>query len=663
MSTLSQSQREALAQFQSITASQDEAAAVEALRSVGWNLEVAISQVYDGGAPSSSSRTTFPPPRRDDPPTSATVDDALLPSPPSSSSSPRQRTGHGARAMNGTGIGTGVVGLYYLRQALAVPVAILSWPVSILYNVGALILGLLARLVGFRISTSSLHARNPFKAPRRPRTILSPHAASERWIENLERLTSLPRMHRPRSADSLGRDEAGQTSSATMVGSSTGIARRVHSDASETTSGETLPDFFVGGYEEALRKARDDMRVLMVVLSCEEHEQDEAFKRQVLADQELVKALKDENVFVWGGDVMERDAYQVGRMLAYTALPFVAFISLQPTPTSSTARPSSSSSSPRLSLLSRLEPTRSSPVLTASTIHTHLVSHVVPKTGPYLARLRSDKQRRERDRFAREERERRETEVARRDEARILEMRRQDEVRKREERERDERRREEERDFERRELEARKARAWRQARRERFDAEDEATGSGAVRVVVRLGNGQRVMRRFEGSDSVVSVYEWVECQLGRDDDDDAKTNGRTSDVSIEGYEQKFAFTLATTFPRQVIELPRSMYVPKDAYPKRSRRGSLQSASSPTTRTARSSFSSAVSDSSAVSAASLAREADTVEQAFSGLGKDVSLVVDGLEQRRRISMSSREGASDEEDDEEEEEGQEEGGWDV
>lgn len=96
---------------------------------------------------------------------------------------------------------------------------------------------------------------------------------------------------------------------------------------------------FVGGYEEALRKARDEFRVLMVVLTCEENELDAEFKRyrlnhafhleilvfksknlicpkcincnrDILHDAELLKSLKDEKVMLWGGDVMERDAYQ-----------------------------------------------------------------------------------------------------------------------------------------------------------------------------------------------------------------------------------------------------------------------------------------------------------------------------------------------------------------
>lgn len=98
------------------------------------------------------------------------------------------------------------------------------------------------------------------------------------------------------------------SSTGVEIGTSAGLTRR---NVDGTSGEETeLPEFFVGGYEQALRKARDELRLLMVILTCEEHDEDEAFKRRVLTDPELIKSLKDEKVIVWGGDVTERDAYQ-----------------------------------------------------------------------------------------------------------------------------------------------------------------------------------------------------------------------------------------------------------------------------------------------------------------------------------------------------------------
>jgi FAS-associated factor 2 len=40
-----------------------------------------------------------------------------------------------------------------------------------------------------------------------------------------------------------------------------------------------LPDFYIDGYEAAVKRAKDDIKVLMVVLTCDEHQDDEDFKR------------------------------------------------------------------------------------------------------------------------------------------------------------------------------------------------------------------------------------------------------------------------------------------------------------------------------------------------------------------------------------------------
>ncbi|GAA5883135.1 hypothetical protein JCM16303_006108 [Sporobolomyces ruberrimus] len=627
---LTPSQRETLAQFESITARNDERSSLEALEATGWNLEAAISRVFDGG---SSSRTSYPPTSstssyREEAST-ATVDEALLPSSsatPSNGSfdaaSPRRRT---------NGMGTGIVGIHYLRQALAVPLHILSWPLSIVYNLGTLVLGFLARLLGFRLSTSTFHPRNPFASSprgggafnssrsRRPRTILSPSAAAQEWVDSVQRLLTLP-------------TSPTTSSTGVEIGTSAGLTRR---NVDGTSGEETeLPEFFVGGYEQALRKARDELRLLMVILTCEEHDEDEAFKRRVLTDPELIKSLKDEKVIVWGGDVTERDAYQVGRTLSYTALPFIAFIALQPTTSTPSA---SSSSSPRLSLISRLEPSSSSlPTLSASHIHTHLHSVVLPKSTPYLSRLLADKQRRESERFHREERERRASQVAKRDEERILGIRKAKEIQRREEIQRQERLEREREEFERRRRRGLMARRWREEKRNEFERKGES--QEGIRLVVRLGNGKRVMRRFEKEEPVKEVYEWVECELGREEDaqQEEEEEEHIDAGEFGEYRQKFAFRLATTFPRQLIELPSSLF-----------EGPASGSSG------RPSFDSLDEVENGGSEGNVL----SVGEAFAGMGKDVNLVVDGLEERRRLSMSSRGDDDDDEEEDEDDEGEE------
>lgn len=68
-----------------------------------------------------------------------------------------------------------------------------------------------------------------------------------------------------------GRRDEGSSSSSAVGGAREGLRER-------GTAG-TLVDFWVGGYEEAVRRAKDEVKVLMVVLTCEENDDDLEFKR------------------------------------------------------------------------------------------------------------------------------------------------------------------------------------------------------------------------------------------------------------------------------------------------------------------------------------------------------------------------------------------------
>ncbi|BGP50973.1 UBX domain-containing protein 10 [Rhodotorula kratochvilovae] len=596
---LSPTQRAALEQLSAVTArsadpaSDEGRGSVELLRRSGWDVETAISRIYDGDRAPAAAPHAYPPAQDDH--DDDGVDDALLPA-------RRRRSG-------GTGgLGTGAVGLYYLRQALAVPLTILALPASLIYNLGALLLGLIARLFRLRGSTTTLRPRNPF-AHRPPRSILSPAAAAEQWVQSVEEATGLQR--RPdggAAAASSSGVHAGPSSS-----SSLGLAARRTSAPAPPGTGPRLPRFLVTSYDGALRAARDEKRVLMVVLSSAENERDQRFKREVLADEEVNRLLEQEDVLVWGGDVGERDAYQVGQTLSYVALPFIAFIALQPS-APSTNPSTASTSSPRLRLLTRLEPSPSAP-LTATSLHTHLLTAVLPRAKPFLARLRAQDAQRQADRAAREDAERRVNALARRDEEKVLAVRRREEERRRAEADAAARavREEAERvERERRAALARRWRAWKRAELAR------AGEGGDVRVAVRLGDGRRATRGFASGQGTEEVYGWVECELGAVED--AREGGaeeEQEDGPPPGWEQRFHFRLSTTFPRQVIPLPAHL-------------------------------------ASSSSGDAAGAQQVTVGEAFAGLGKTVNLVVDGLEERRRMSMSSREeGSSDEEEEDEEE----------
>jgi len=43
------------------------------------------------------------------------------------------------------------------------------------------------------------------------------------------------------------------------------------------TGRKALPEFWVGSYDSAVRKAKNEARVMMVVLTCEEHQNHDQF--------------------------------------------------------------------------------------------------------------------------------------------------------------------------------------------------------------------------------------------------------------------------------------------------------------------------------------------------------------------------------------------------
>jgi FAS-associated factor 2 len=162
------------------------------------------------------------------------------------------------------------------------------------------------------------------------------------------------------------------------------------------------------------------------------------------------------------------------------------------------------------------------------------------------------------------------------------------------------------------------ARQWRSWKRADLVSRGEpaTTEAGVVRFVVRLGDGRRVIRAFPASDDTSELYAFVECELSASDDDNEQGGPQPP-----SYTQRFHFRLATAFPRWIVPLPSSLHSP--------------------------------TASSADLTTSASNEKTTIGEAFKGQGTTVNLVVDGLEERRRMSMSSRGEDSDEEEEEEEE----------
>lgn len=147
-----------------------------------------------------------------------------------------------------------------------------------------------ARLLRIRPGITLFTPRNPFT--RDPLTRLSPSAAAERFVQSTENLTHAVRYSRRfdslPSPSSVASSSAGVSNSiggrgSSAIASGSGSGNSSGSGLRERVNVENavraIPDFIIGSYDDAIQRAKDQVKVLMVVLTCEEHGDDTAFKR------------------------------------------------------------------------------------------------------------------------------------------------------------------------------------------------------------------------------------------------------------------------------------------------------------------------------------------------------------------------------------------------
>ncbi|KAI0045796.1 hypothetical protein FA95DRAFT_1560847 [Auriscalpium vulgare] len=372
----------------------------------------------------------------------------------------------------------------------------------------------------------------------RPLPASDPYSVADRWVRALE--------------DETGAQCLSRTSATAEPGSSTGSELRQRHPAARLT----LPDFMLSSYEDALKACQTESRVGCIVLVSDEHDDVPDFKRHTLTDPAFVDVLHKNNFIVWGGDVREREAWSAARKLQATTYPFVAFVALQPPrPTLSGTRPSSQAAA--LTILSRHQGPPAN-TTSARTLTDHINTQLLPRVGPFLARLRAQQREREAERALRAEQDRAFHESARRD-AEKAAMRAAEE-KAAEEARREEERRAREAEERRRSLEARRT-GWRRTARAALIG-TEATGADALRVVLRLPDGQRLIRAFAPSTDVGALYAFVDEHFhpspGPKDNDDAMLDsvqeGPLKEMVDEagGADAWWGFKLFLAYPRSEV---------------------------------------------------------------------------------------------------------------
>ncbi|KAF9363334.1 hypothetical protein BGX34_004378 [Mortierella sp. NVP85] len=297
----------------------------------------------------------------------------------------------------------------------------------------------------------------------------------------------------------------------------------------EESYGTVHPNFYAGGYSAALNKAKDDLKFFVVYLHSDEHDETDRFCRETLADSELLSYLRNNNTLVWGGNVKETEGFQVATTLQTVRYPFIGVIAL--------SQPTAGSSATKMVLIDRIEgPSTAEQIIQRLTQQT-------TRHSAALNRLRSERRERE---LARELRQQQDDAYEQSLRADREKARKQKEAQEAAERQR----LEEER------IKAEKeAEVERKARHVKFlfenlPDEPPASEGGCARLSFKLWNGERVIRRFRGTEPVENIYVFIETIEFREDG--SKADSSLKGEEYVGYEHEYDFVLISPFPRKKV---------------------------------------------------------------------------------------------------------------
>ncbi|ORX99014.1 UBX-domain-containing protein [Basidiobolus meristosporus CBS 931.73] len=314
-----------------------------------------------------------------------------------------------------------------------------------------------------------------------------------------------------------------ETSTQDEIGNSRIVALEFIQEFEENYGG-ARPEFFVGGYSEALSRAKQEAKYLLVVLLTDGPEVNRTFCRNTLASVKLVEFLREHRIIVWGGNTSESEAYQVSKTLQATAFPFVGLLGFQFV----------SDNSPSLSLIDKLQ----GPVTPEMILH--MLTDQLHRTSTELQFVQREYQEREASRIIREQQ----------DEAYRLSLLADQEK----ERQAEEKRRQRERERVEAE-ESEKARSKFEADRLRYrqylattiPKEPSSDEPNTARLSFKMANGAKVIRRFRGDEKVEDVYAFIDT-LG------VAVDGIETDNPVPEYKHRYTFHLVSPPPRAVIKL-------------------------------------------------------------------------------------------------------------
>ena len=302
-------------------------------------------------------------------------------------------------------------------------------------------------------------------------------------------------------------------------------AQRFRRDFEEEYGAHGLP-FFEGGHAQALDTAKSDLKFLLTVLISPEHDDTESFIRDTLLSPEVANFIKDpaNNVILWGGNVLDSEAYQVAKEYSAAKYPFSCLACLTP-----------KEGSTRMGIVKRL--------VGPMTAESYLagIQNSITKYGPDLNGVRAERAAQEMARNLRSQQDSAYERSLAADRERARQKREaaaaavEAEKRALEEAEAAARLREQ-------------RRQWREWRATTVAPEPGTEAKDAVRLALNMPTSGRVVRRFARQTTVEELYAFVECY-----DLLQEGTGGAGAEKPRDYEHKYRFQIASLMPRETLE--------------------------------------------------------------------------------------------------------------
>ena len=263
-----------------------------------------------------------------------------------------------------------------------------------------------------------------------------------------------------------------------------------------TKFGPNHPVMYQGTYSQALNDAKRELKFLLVYLHSEEHQNTEAFCREVLCNEEFVDFVNAQMLF-WACNTSKPEGYRVSQALRENAYPFLAVIVLRDN---------------RMSMVARIEGR-----ITGATELKERLEQVMSENESSLIAARADREERSFNQSLRQEQDAAYLESLRADQEK--ERKKREEREKQEEAERQVKLEEEKKHQEFLEKEQRKSMLERE-----IPDEPVADHPNAIRILLRVPSGSRIERRFLRDQSLKHLHNYVFCHKDCPDDFQIMTN-------------------------------------------------------------------------------------------------------------------------------------------